>query len=453
MRNESNSGPCHRYPKGFRKKRIFNWVTLGITYASYYMCRYNFRSATPYLVQEFHFSKTDISTLWAAFSFAYGTGQLINGLFSDRIGGKNAMLIGGFGTIAINLVCGFSPLISTFSTFSIILLLNGYLQSWGAPGMVKINAAWFRRQERGTFSGIFGFMVQLGQMVTAQLAPLILTGFAIGTFVIAENQWQWLFRIPPLIAATALILIAFIVKESPEDAGFPEDTIVDEIDDEDGVRVPLRESFETIFKHPLVWYYALAYACTGAARHSSDQLAALFFVEKLHLQGNGSGLVMWALTLIPFVGVLGSLLSGWFSDKYLLGQRAPVAMALYFMAAVTFFCGGLLMNLKSIDAIIGVGLLVASSFPINATHSIVGAAAPMDIGGKKMAGFASGVIDSFQYYGSALAMPLIGWLLDKYGWIAWFPAMGVFCVVGGFTMKKLSLKKEKLIKMGIVVSG
>ena len=40
-----------------------------------------------------------------------------------------------------------------------------------------------------------------------------------------------------------------------------------------GTRVSIRESFITIFTHPLVWFYAAAYACTGAVRNSSDQLS------------------------------------------------------------------------------------------------------------------------------------------------------------------------------------
>ena len=48
--------------------------------------------------------------------------------------------------------------------------------------------------------------------------------------------------------------------------------------------------------------------------------------------------------------------------------------------------------------------LVLISFTANSTHSILGSAAPMDIGGRRMAGFASGVIDSFQYFGAALAL-------------------------------------------------
>ncbi|MDW7981183.1 MAG: hypothetical protein RMH97_11510, partial [Verrucomicrobiales bacterium] len=84
------------------------------------------------------------------------------------------------------------------------------------------------------------------------------------------------------------------------------------------------------------------------------------------------------------------------------------------------------------------------SFSVNATHSIVGAAAPMDIGGRRMAGFASGVIDSFQYYGAALALPLTGWLLDRFGWGAWYPVMVFFGLFGGIAMLIVMRKQRRL---------
>ena len=92
----------------------------------------------------------------------------------------------------------------------------------------------------------------------------------------------------------------------------------------------------------------------------------------------------------------------------------------------------------------------------NRTHSIVGAAAPMDIGGKKMAGFASGVIDSFQYYGSALSLFITGRVLDAtkdtYGWNFWFIIMTGFAATGGFAMLALLLRqKGKQAAMKLVV--
>src|SRR5437773_4643386 len=131
------------------------------------------------------------------------------------------MVIGAIGTIVINLIYGFASFAGTFSTFASIWLLNGYVQSFGAPGMIKINAAWFNRSERGTFSGIFGFMIQLGQVAINNLAPIILAGFAVGAWVVAKNDWRWLFRLPPLITAVIAVLVALVPRETPEQAGFP----------------------------------------------------------------------------------------------------------------------------------------------------------------------------------------------------------------------------------------
>jgi OPA family glycerol-3-phosphate transporter-like MFS transporter len=155
-----------KYPSGFRARRGLNWIILGLMYASYYTCRYNFRFATPGMVKEFGFDEVEITGMLSAWSIAYGTGQLVNGLLTDRIGGKTAMLIGAAGTVATNLFFGFASFAGTFSTFALIWLVNGWFQSFGAPGMVKINAAWFNRAERGTFAGIFGFMIQLAQGIT-----------------------------------------------------------------------------------------------------------------------------------------------------------------------------------------------------------------------------------------------------------------------------------------------
>ena len=327
------------YPPGFRARRGLNWGAIGFMYASYYMCLYNFRFAGPGMNEEFGFDKTDLANIWVIWSLAYGTGQLVNGLFTDRIGGKWSMLIGAIGTIACNLIFGFSSFIGTLSTFALIALLNGWFQSFGAPGMVKINAAWFNRTERGTFAGIFGIMIQIGQFTINTLAPFLLAGFAIAlwstaTWVVEPGTWRILFVIPPVITAAAALFLFFAVKEEPAAAGYP-DCVHDEIDNSVGTKVTLKETFTTIFCHPLVWFYAAAYACTGAVRHSSDQLSVMFFTEQLGIDLKSKPLsVIITLNLMTAAAILGSIASGWISDRFFKGQRAPVAKFLYFLEAI-----------------------------------------------------------------------------------------------------------------------
>src|SRR3974390_940944 len=104
------------YPTGFRRRRGLNWGILGATYASYYLCRYNFRFATPGMAAEFHFDYEKIALILAWSSVAYGVGQLVNGLICDRIGGRASMVIGAVGTVLINLIYGFASFAGTFST-------------------------------------------------------------------------------------------------------------------------------------------------------------------------------------------------------------------------------------------------------------------------------------------------------------------------------------------------
>ena len=95
---------------------------------------------------------------------------------------------------------------------------------------------------------------------------------------------------------------------------------------------------------------------------------------------------------------------------------------------------------------LGCLFLVLIALTANSTHAIVGTAAPMDIGGRKMAGFASGVIDSFQYYGTAIALPLTGWLIDKYGWGVWYPTMASFGAIGGCSMLLVMRKQRRMTR-------
>src|SRR6478672_11853918 len=168
-----------RHPPGFRARRGLNWGFLGLLYTSFYMCRYNLSIANKSISQEFGFSRGDMGQIITVALFAYACGQIINGLLTDRIGGKKAMLIGAAGTIVMNILFGAASFAGMLGLFIAIRGVDGYMQAFGAPGMIKINAAWFGPRERGRFSGIFGFMINLGRVGIFSLGPALLAGFTI----------------------------------------------------------------------------------------------------------------------------------------------------------------------------------------------------------------------------------------------------------------------------------
>src|SRR5258705_11051941 len=108
MTTETTAGSSAsvRYPPGFRARRGLNWGFLGLLYTSFYMCRYNFSIANKAISEEFGFSRSDMGAIITTSLLAYACGQIINGLLTDRLGGKRGMLIGATGTIIMNILFG-----------------------------------------------------------------------------------------------------------------------------------------------------------------------------------------------------------------------------------------------------------------------------------------------------------------------------------------------------------
>ena len=138
------------HPPGFRARRGLNWTFIGLLYTSFYTCRYNLAIANKSISDEFGFNKAQMGSIITTALLAYAFGQIINGLLTDRLGGKRAMLIGAAGTVIMNIIFGVASFWGLLWFFVVIRGIDGYFQAFGAPGMVKINAAWFNRSERGT---------------------------------------------------------------------------------------------------------------------------------------------------------------------------------------------------------------------------------------------------------------------------------------------------------------
>ena len=524
------AGPLIAYPRGFRSRRGLNWGYLGLLYTTYYMCRYNFSIANKAISEEYQFSYSEMSSILTAWTLAYAFGQIINGLITDRIGGKAAMLIGAAGTILMNLLFGAASAWGILGLFMAIRGIDGYLQSFGAPGMNKIKTAWFVKTERGGFAGIFGFMINLGRLGIFTFGPAFLAGFAIfGMVQVDPLHWKWLFWGPSILCAAVAIAMAVSVKETPEAHGYlpveaysagsanekwtitgaiigaclllgvcicgwlyhqgrigpidlgvlvillivglfaalhilaalnppppvhayaapaptsgevpvvaavPESAAAPagctsavsnpEEYEERTTRADILVALRTIATNPAVWIVAAAYACTGAVRQPIDQWFPRY-MQEVHNTDLKSAQFQFLAFLIPFVASAGSLLSGYISDKIFAGARAPVAAVLYLLETA-IVCGAALTTTPGAAIL----FFVLISFTANSTHSILGTAAAMDIGGKKMAGFASGLIDAFQYFGSSVGLFILGHLLDyePWGWKAYFPYMIPFGLLG-----------------------
>lgn len=458
----------YEHPSGYRARRGRNWFFLGLTYASYYLCRYNLSPIAPELMRDLSLDKSGYGKIQSGRDGAYAIGQMVNGLFTDRIGGKQAMTIGAIGTVILNLIFGFA----TWSSFTLLLPVlviiraaDGYMQAFGAPGMIKINTAWFRRQERGAFAGIFGAMINIGAIGAGQLGTVLATGLAVPllffTLTIPKLDWRYMFFIPPVFVIVIVILMNLMVRNNPEEAGFQIRHDDEPVDDNPGAKVRLRDVFRKIASNPIVWFVAGAYFCTGFVRRAIESWYAVYLAEVW-----GADRTTWFFTALvvglPVTATLGSMASGYISDLWFKGRRAPVAAVLYIVQALLTGVAMFIPHDGGSGATwMAVSVVLIISMMCNSTHSILGTAAAMDLGGRKMAGCASGIIDSFQYYGAILSGWGLGELFDLFAHPAsganvatsapagtlnpaiWFGSMLPFGVLGASLMTYLWIKHGK----------
>jgi OPA family glycerol-3-phosphate transporter-like MFS transporter len=428
-------------PPGYGARRGLNWSVVGLLYKGFYMCRYNISIANKSMSDEFGFTKENMGDILAAFFHAYAFGQVVNGLITDRLGGKRALLIGAAGTVMCNVLFGAASFWGMLWLFVVLRGIDGYAQPFGAPGIIKINAAWFSAPERGTFAGVFGFTINLGRVAINQLGPALLAGFVfLGMWQIPAQHWRMLFFVPAAIAATVAAVLGFVGKNTREEAGFAGVYAHEPGHAAGSAAADMRAVFLNIVSNKFVWIMACAYACTGAVWQTVDQWFPRY-MQEVHKIDLDSPLFLVVGFLIPFVASAGSFISGVISGRLFGGRRAPVAASIYCLEIVT-----ILMASRVHGAVPIAMAFVTVALTANSTHSLLGPAAAMDIGGRQAAAFASGCINSFQYIGAGLAMQMLGRLLDRSGYEYFFHFMIPWAMVGTALMS--SMAKQKNLRKG-----
>ncbi|MBZ5555369.1 MAG: MFS transporter [Acidobacteriia bacterium] len=411
----------------FRRRRALNWLTLGTTYATMYMARYNLSFANKSLSDTFGWDKTQIGTIISTMLTVYGLSALLNGPIADRIGGRKAMLIGVCGAIVSNLAFGLGAYLGFLGTgtlllayFSSVWALNGYFQSYSALSLIKVNSAWFHVRERGVFSAIFGSMIQGGRALIYFIGPIAVTFL----------PWQWVFFIPAGTMIVMAILTFWLVRDSPEDTGF-EDFDTADASSGDTEKADLKYLTRKVFTNPVTVTIAIAEFCTGFVRHGFEQWFPRYMQEAQHLALNSRVFESGALAVVS-TGILGAFAAGTISDWVFKSRRPPVAFIGYTLQVASL---AIIWWAPSLSLI--VAAFIVNSFAISMVHSMLSGTASMDFGGKKAAASATGMFDGMQYIGGSAVGIGMGWMLERLGWGAWGPSMIGFSIIGAILMLRL----------------
>jgi OPA family glycerol-3-phosphate transporter-like MFS transporter len=411
----------------FRRRRALNWLTLGTTYATMYMARYNLSFANKSLSDIFGWDKTQIGTIITTMLTVYGFSALFNGPVADRIGGRRAMLMGVCGAIVFNFAFGLGAYLGFFGTgalllayFSTVWALNGYFQSYSALSLIKVNSAWFHVRERGVFSAIFGSMIQGGRALI----------YVVGPIAVTLLPWQWVFFIPAGAMAAMALLTFLLVRDAPKDAGL-EDFDTADASSGDTEKVDFKYLARKVFTNRITVTIAIAEFCTGIVRHGFEQWFPRYMQEAQHLALDSPIFESGAMGVV-ITGILGAFAAGTMSDWVFGSRRPPVAFLGYALQIISLT---VVWRAPNVNLVIAAFIL--NSFGISMVHSMLSGTASMDFGGRKAAATATGMFDGMQYIGGSVVGIGMGWMLERFGWSVWGPSMIGFSLFGAILMLRL----------------
>ena len=439
------------HSRAFVRRRILNWLPLGLSYAFLYMGRYNLIVAKDALAM----APDDFGTIKAVGTIVYGLSFVVNGPLTDRIGGRKTMLIGIAGTVVMNVAMGLflfgGPGKHLVMAYSLLYGANMYFQSFGAVSIVKVNAHWFHLRERGTFGGIFGILISLGIyfafdwgkliVKTARSLPDLLASIVLKEHVSTDAGVAWVFFIPAMILGVFFVLDYFLVFDSPKDVGLGDLETGDATWDAGGGKTGVLRVVRMMLTNRIILVIGAIEFCSGFLRSAlMDWYTG--FAKYTGLRSFVSE--HWGMMQCA-AGILGGMTAGMLSDLLFKSRRGPMSSILYGVLVA----GGVVMSVGLASPALGatVSIMMLS---IIGVHGMLSGTASMDFGGKKNVGVAVGIIDGLVYLGQGGQVLLLGQLLpkapawkDPANWSAWPIAMIPAALVGFLLALRLWNAKPK----------
>jgi MFS transporter, OPA family, glycerol-3-phosphate transporter len=408
--------------------RIF--ITIWLTYGSFYLCRANISFALPGISEEFGLSKTLLGLLGTSLFIMYSLGQFINGQLGDKYGARRLVFTGMIVSAALNIVFSFS---TAFTFMVIIWGLNGYFQSMGWSPQVKTMANWFTVKQRGKWMGLMGSCYQIGNALS----------WLLSSFLAANYGWRVVFWVPAAIFLVSAIHFVTRLRNAPEEVGLPPIEKLRKISAGEKVsttetkkagghsHLGIKETIRICVTNPRIWAVSAAFMCLDIIRYGFFYWAPVYLIEAQGASISSAGL---KVAILPLAGSAGAIVTGWATGKFFQNRRAPViAMCLFGLAGFSW----LFFNAPPGAWVWSLVCLAIIGFCTYGPHVLMVGHAAQDFAGRKAAASAAGFIDGWGYVGAAMTGIFTGWLVDNYGWGAGFWYWIIAALVGAFIMLTL----------------
>ena len=380
----------------YRRNRIRVMLAITIGYGLIYMCRLAIGVVKKPLIDEGIFTPAELGTIGSALFYTYAIGKLTNGFLADHANVRRFLAAAFLLTALCNILMGFA---TTVWLAALLWGLNGWFQSFGAPGGVVAMTAWFSNKERGRAYGVWSTAHSIGEGLT----------FLLVGGLVSLLGWQWGYWGPGIIGVVTAIGVYALLSDRPQTMGLPpvNEWKNDQYSEgaKDDALSTLKLQF-SILKVPAIWVLALASATTYVTRYGINSWGILYLQEARDYSLPMAGTLLMVSTV---AGVLGAIAYGFTSDKLFNARRPPANLLFAILELIGLF---IIFFGPTNTPMLIVGMLL---FGMGLTGLVtsLGGLFGVDIAPKRAAGAVMGVIGVFSYLGAAIQEQVSGILIDR----------------------------------------
>ena len=329
-------------------------------------------------------------------------------------------------TLLANIGMGFTTLMGPAGYWPLLLfnIVNGFAQSTGWPGNIGVLGNWLERKDRGRVMAIWATCYQLGSIFAKSFAALML----------AVASAAWSFWGASIVMLGVWTIFYLFQRDHPEDVGL--DPIIEEVEVAgDGAR-PDDGKIPGHVMASIVWMGSV-YFVFKFLRYALDSWSPLAIEELFDLSPAMAGTLSTAFDWVGFVGVL---FAGWASDRFFNGRRTQVIVGMTVGMALAFVFLGTVGTGSVV--VFGIGLSLCG-FMLMGPDSLLSGVGAIDVGGRRTAVMAAGIINGLGSIGPVMQEEIIGYLLDHHGYDAVFHTLIVVSVIGIAGTSALALRSRR----------
>ena len=365
-----------------------------LVYTCSYLGKLGYNANLVLIEGEFGVSHAESGTVGTAFFFAYGAGQIVNGLLCKKYNVKYTI----FFALVASAACNFMiTVIKDFGWLKIIWLVNGAALSFLWSLLIRFLSEVLDKEYTSKAVVVMGTTVATGTFAVYGLSALF----------VSLSVYKTIFY----VAAMLLPLIAVIWFFSYKGMLAPSGSEVGE--EEKEVTAPTGEKKKADFGFVAPILILAFFAVVTNLEKDGINVWVPTILKELYDMPDYLSIL---LTLcLPLVSIFGTAVAVFF-NKYV---KDFVLLCGVFFAATTVALAINLAFMKSSAAVMLVCLSVISLF-MSGTNNVITSMAPLYYKDKASAGLLAGVLNGCCYIGSTLSSYGLGAVADGYGWNAVF---------------------------------